>query len=124
VHGDAISGPYHRSRGDSGVFRGREATPRSAHRTGSPRSRRRAVAVFSALAACEIAGAVGLVLGIWWPVLGMAAGVGLVVYFVGAVVSHLRVGDMKGIGPAAFLLMVSVAALVLRVLMHKTGAAG
>jgi uncharacterized membrane protein YphA (DoxX/SURF4 family) len=79
---------------------------------------------FALLAACEIAGAVGLVLGIWWPVLGMAAGVGLVVYFVGAVVSHLRVGDVKGIGPAAFLLMVSVAAVVLRVLMHKTGAAG
>jgi hypothetical protein len=79
---------------------------------------------FPLLAACEIAGAVGLVLGIRWPVLGMAAGVGLVVYFVGEVVSHLRVGDMKGIGPAAFLLMVSVAALVRRVLMHKTGAAG
>ena len=79
---------------------------------------------FPLLAACEIAGAVGLVLGIRWPFLGMAAGVGLVVYFVGAVVSHLRVGDVKGIGPAAFLLMVSVAALVLRVLMHKTGAAG
>jgi hypothetical protein len=49
---------------------------------------------------------------------------GLWLVFVGAVVSHLRVGDMKRIGPAAFLLMVSVAALVLRVLMHNTGAAG
>ena len=78
---------------------------------------------FPLLAACEIAGAVGLVLGIWWPALGIAAAVGLVVYFVGAVVSHLRVGDVKGIGPAAFLLMVSVAALVLLVLMHKTGGA-
>jgi DoxX-like family len=38
---------------------------------------------FPLLAACEIAGAVGLVLGIWWLVLGMAAGVGLVVYFGG-----------------------------------------
>ena len=36
---------------------------------------------FPLLAACEIAGAVGLVLGIWWLVLGMAAGEGLVVYF-------------------------------------------
>ena len=79
---------------------------------------------FPLLAACEIAGAVGLVLGIWWPILRMAAGVGLVVYFVGAVLSHLRVGDVKGIGPAAFLLMVSVAALVLRVLTHTTVAAG
>ena len=79
---------------------------------------------FPLLAACEIAGALGLVLGIWWPFLGVAASLGLVFYFVGAVVSHLRVGDMKGIGPAAFLLMVSVAALALRILTHKPGAAG
>jgi hypothetical protein len=45
----------------------------------------------------------------------------LVVYFVGAIVSHVRVGDVNGIGPAAFMLMISVAALVLRVLTHKTG---
>ncbi len=66
----------------------------------------------------------GLVLGIWWPFLGMAAGIGLVVYFVGAIVSHVRVGDVKGIGPAAFMLIISVAALALRVLAHKTGIAG
>ena len=77
---------------------------------------------FPLLAACEIAGALGLVLGIWWPFLGVAAALGLVFYFVGAVVSHLRVGDMKGIGPAAFLLAVSVAALVLRTLTHRPGA--
>lgn len=71
------------------------------------------------LAACEFAGALGLVLGIWWPDLGMAAGIGLVLYFVAAIVSHLRVGDVKGMGPAAFLLTLSVAALVLRILTHK-----
>src|SRR5262245_27370567 len=58
---------------------------------------------FPALAACEFAGAVGLVVGILWPLLGVAAGVGLVIYFVGAIASHLRVGDLKGIGPAAML---------------------
>ena len=79
---------------------------------------------FPHLAACEIAGALGLVLGIWWPLLGMAAGIGLVVYFVGAIVSHVRVGDVKGVGPAAFMLFMSVAALVLRVLAHKTGTPG
>ena len=79
---------------------------------------------FPHLAACEIAGALGLVLGIWWPSLGMAAGIGLVVYFVGATVSHVRVGDAKGIGPAVFMLFISVAALVLRVLAHKTGTPG
>jgi uncharacterized membrane protein YphA (DoxX/SURF4 family) len=74
---------------------------------------------FPALAACELAGATGLVLGIWLPFLGIAASIGLVIYFVGAVVSHLRVGDAKGIGPAAMLLTMSAAALCLRILSHK-----
>ena len=79
---------------------------------------------FPHLAACEFAGALGLVLGIWWPYWGIAAGIGLVVYFVGAIVSHVRVGDAKGIGPAAFMLIISVAALALRVLALETGTAG
>jgi hypothetical protein len=75
---------------------------------------------FPHLAACEFAGAVGLVLGIWWPFLGMAAGIWLASYFVGAIVSHLQVGDVKGIGPALFMLSVSVAALALWVLHSLT----
>jgi uncharacterized membrane protein YphA (DoxX/SURF4 family) len=71
---------------------------------------------FPHLAACELAGALGLVLGIWWPFLGMAAGIWLASYFVGAIVSHLQVGDVKGIGPALFMLSISVAALTLWVL--------
>jgi DoxX-like family len=59
------------------------------------------------LVACELAGALGIVLGIWLPWVGLAAGVGLVIYFVGAVVSHLRVRDINGIGPAVFMLMVA-----------------
>ena len=78
---------------------------------------------FPHLAACEIAGTLGLLAGIWWPIVGMAAGIGLIVYFAGASVSHVRVGDLKGIGPAAFLLMISVAAVVLRALSYRTGAA-
>jgi len=34
----------------------------------------------------------------------VAAGIGLVLYFVGAGASHLHVGDVKGIGPAVFML--------------------
>jgi DoxX-like family len=71
---------------------------------------------FPLLAACEFTGAVGLVVGIWWPLIGMAAGIGLVLYFVGAVVSHVRVGDIKGTGPAAFMLVVAAGALGLRAL--------
>jgi hypothetical protein len=71
---------------------------------------------FPLLAACEFAGAVGLVVGIWWPPIGIAAGIGLLLYFLGAIVSHLRVGDVKGIGAAAFMLVVAAGALTLRVL--------
>ena len=76
---------------------------------------------FPLLAACEFAGALGLVVGIWWPPLGVAAGFGLVLYFVGAVVSHLRVGDFKGIGAATFMLVVAAGALALRILTYKQG---
>jgi len=79
---------------------------------------------FPLLAACEFAGALGLVLGIWWPPLGVAAGIGLVLYFVGAIGSHLRVGDVKGIGPAAFMLVVAAGALAMRILASKPGTPG
>jgi uncharacterized membrane protein YphA (DoxX/SURF4 family) len=75
---------------------------------------------FSLLAACELAGALGLVLGIWWPFMGVAAGIGLVLYFVAATVSHLRVRDVKGIGPAAFMLALAAGALALRILTRGT----
>ena len=71
---------------------------------------------FPLLAACEFAGALGLVVGIWRPLIGVAAGIGLVLYFVGAVVSHLRVGDIKGVGSAVFMLVLAAGALALRVL--------
>lgn|SRR5215813_11807046 len=69
---------------------------------------------FPFLAACEFAGAIGLLVGIVWPPLGLAASTGLVLYFVGALIGHLRVGDFKGLGPAAFMLFVCAACLVLR----------
>jgi len=69
---------------------------------------------FPLLAACEIAGALGLVTGIWWPALGVAAAIGLVLYFVGAVVFHLRVGDINGLGPALFMLLLAAGTLAVR----------
>ena len=79
---------------------------------------------FPLLAVCEFAGALGIVLGIWWPLLGVAAGIGLVLYFVGPAVSHLSVGDLKGIGPAAFILAVAAATLALRILIYRLHSAG
>jgi hypothetical protein len=76
---------------------------------------------FPLLAACEFAGAVGAVVGIWWPLLGIAAGIGLVLYFASAIVSHLRVGDIKGVGPAVFMAVLAAGALALRILTFKLG---
>ncbi|MFC7328488.1 DoxX family protein [Marinactinospora rubrisoli] len=68
------------------------------------------------LAGCEIAGALGLLAGLGYPPLGIAAAVGVVLYFVGAIVAHLRVRDYKGTPGALVLLIVAGAALALRVL--------
>jgi hypothetical protein len=70
---------------------------------------------FPFLAACELAGAVGLVIGLWWAPLGIAAAIGVILYFVGAVISHLRAGDMKGAPTPLVILIGTGVALVLRV---------
>jgi len=65
------------------------------------------------LALAEIAGAAGLVAGLfWWPI-GVAAATGVTLYFLGAVSSHFRVGHKYPI-PALVMLLLGVAALVLR----------
>ena len=69
---------------------------------------------FPVLASCQLAGALGLIVGIWWPVLGLAADVGVAMYFVGAIVAHLRVSDIKGVAPAAFLLALAAGLLGMR----------
>ena len=74
---------------------------------------------FPLLAACEFAGAVGLLVGIRFRPIGFAAGAGLVLYFVGAIVSHLRVGDVKGVGSAAFMWALAIGALALRILTRN-----
>lgn len=65
------------------------------------------------LAAAEIAGAAGILTGLAWAPLGVAAAVGLIAYFIGAVVSHLRVRDPRVLPPAT-LLLAAVATLALR----------
>lgn len=65
------------------------------------------------LASAEIAGALGLVVGLfWWPI-GVAAAIGVVLYFVGAARAHLRKRYPGAVAPIV-VLVVAVAALVLR----------
>ena len=57
------------------------------------------VSRFPPLAATEIAGAVGLVVGLWVAAVGIAAGIGVVLYFVGAVTFHVRANDRELAAP-------------------------
>ncbi len=69
------------------------------------------------LAALELLGALGLLVGIWVPVIGIAAAIGLMVYFLGAVVSHLRAkAPVKEAAPALFLFVLACITVVLEVL--------
>lgn len=68
-----------------------------------------------ALGVLEVAGAAGLITGLfWWP-LGVAAATGVTLYFVGAVISHLRVRDREW-QPAVVMGLIAVAVVALRIL--------
>jgi DoxX-like family len=62
-------------------------------------------------------GAVGLLTGFAVPALGTAAAIGLVLYFICAVIVHLRVHDRQ-IGGAVFFLLLAAAALTTNVVYH------
>jgi hypothetical protein len=65
------------------------------------------------LATCLIAGGAGILIGLWYAPLGIAAAGGLVLYFVGALIAHLRKGDMKGMPAPLLFLALAAGALSL-----------
>lgn len=67
-----------------------------------------------ALAALEIAGAVGILVGLWVRPIGLAAAVGLTAYFIGAVIGHLRVRDTKNLAMPLPPLVLALTVLALR----------
>ena len=69
------------------------------------------------LGLCLAAGSLGLLAGFFVPVLGVLAAAGLVLYFIGALVAHLRAGSRDLVGWAVFF-VTSVAALVVNVSHH------
>ncbi len=72
-----------------------------------------AIGRFLPLGLVKIAGALGLLAGIAYRPLGIAAAIGVVLYFLGAVITHLRAGDKKGVGTPAVIMLVAAAPLVL-----------
>ncbi len=67
------------------------------------------------LAVLKIAGALGLLIGIGVPRLGVAAAVGLVLFFLGAIAAHIRARDYASIPFPGVFLLLAIASLVLRI---------
>ena len=65
------------------------------------------------LGALKAAGALGLLVGIGVPPLGVAAAIGLVLFFLGAIITHFRARYWNIAPPVAFLLL-AAGSLVLR----------
>lgn len=63
------------------------------------------------------AGSLGLLAGFAVPLLGTLAAVGLVLYFLGAFIAHLRVGSRQLVGWAVFF-SIAVAALAVNLSYH------
>jgi hypothetical protein len=71
------------------------------------------------LGVLKAAGALGLLAGFRVPPIGTAAAVGLILFFVGAIITHLRARDFS-FGLAVVFLLLAVATLVLG--LHARGA--
>lgn len=67
------------------------------------------------LATIEILGSLGLLVGIWIPILGKLASLGFVLYFLGAVLAHVRAKQgVKDMAPALVLTIVSIVVTLLQ----------
>lgn len=73
------------------------------------------------LGVLKTAGALGLLAGIAAPVIGTAAAAGLVLFFIGAIITHLRARDYSpnSLGVPVVFFLLAVAALVM-VVLHAT----
>jgi hypothetical protein len=65
------------------------------------------------IGAAELAAAAGVLAGLWFHPLGVAAGTGMVFLLVGALIAHRRAGDSgKEIAPALITLLIAVGYLI------------
>ena len=65
------------------------------------------------LAAVLLLGVAGLVVGFFWAPLGLAAAVGLVLYFILAIAAHARHDDLNHAGVPAVILLLAIATAAL-----------
>jgi hypothetical protein len=87
----------------------RSAVVATYRRVGVPEDR------LNQLAVLLLAGAAGLVVGLWWEPMGVAAATALVAYFLLAIGAHVRARDNANVAMPALYLALSAAALALHV---------
>jgi hypothetical protein len=66
------------------------------------------------LALILIAGAAGLIIGLFWAPIGVAAAVGVILYFSTAIAFHIRADDAKNLPTPLTLLILGAAAFALQ----------
>jgi hypothetical protein len=66
------------------------------------------------LAVILLMGAAGLLAGLLWAPIGIAAATGVIAYFVLAVAAHIRADDVENLPTPAIIELLAVAALALR----------
>jgi hypothetical protein len=86
----------------------RPAMVESVDRVGFPRDR------LDHLAVILLAGAAGLVLGLFWAPVGVAAAAGVVAYFSVTIAFHARAGDLANAPKPALIGLIAAVALALR----------
>jgi len=72
---------------------------------------------YQMIGAAELAAAAGVLAGLWWHPLGVAAATGMVVLLAGALITHRRALDStKEMAPALFILALTIAYLAVAVI--------
>jgi DoxX-like family len=66
------------------------------------------------LAATLLAGAAGLLIGLVWAPLGVAAGAAIVLYFLVAIAAHVRSGDLEHLPTPIVMELLAIGATALR----------
>jgi hypothetical protein len=73
-------------------------------------------ALWRVIGLLELAGVVGVLVGLAWAPIGVAAAVGLALLSAGAVASHVRASDgLVDMGPAIFAVALAVATAILQI---------
>jgi hypothetical protein len=66
------------------------------------------------LAIILLAGAAGLVVGVFWAPIGIAASIGVILYFLIAIAFHVRADDAEHLPTPLAIALIAVAALILQ----------